>query len=85
MIRFTPQLATLLDEVIRKRRGDLIPSLSKVQSGTLTEDERQAFLQAITDEFCASGCGSGDEPNERGLLLESLLDCLNPVGKARGG
>ncbi len=79
--KLTPPLSALLEEVIRKQRPDLVQLLAKVKSGTIAEDERRTLLAAISTEFCATGLGPGDEPNKRGLLLESLLDCLNPVGR----
>ena len=73
------ELKALLQDVVRKQRPDLIGSLPKAESGALTANEKRAFINAVSREFTASGLGSGDEPNERGLLLESLLDRLNAI------
>ena len=75
--QLTPQLKALLEEVVQKHRPDLLPLLPKAQSAALAADEQGAFLEAISSEFCATGRQADDEPNERGLLLETLLDCLN--------
>lgn len=71
------ELNALLEDVVRKQRPDLIGLLPKAESGALTQNEKRALIDAVSSEFTASGLGSGDEPNERGHLLESLLDRLN--------
>lgn len=72
-------MKALLEDVVRKHRPDLIGSLPRAESGALAENEKRALINAVLSEFTASGLGAGDEPNERGLLLESLLDRLNAI------
>jgi len=80
--RLTPQLIDLLEDAVRKQRPTLAPLLAKLKADALSEDERRALIDVISSEFCASGLGADDEPNERGLLLETLLDRLNAVGSS---
>ena len=75
--RLTPQLMALLEDVVQKRCPDLASSLSKAQSFEFTDDERRALLNATSAEFSATGLAPDDEPNQRGLSLEALLDYLN--------
>lgn len=66
----------LLSEVIWKRcpaMGGVLGSLQEVQ---LTEYQRDELRQAVADEFVETGLRADDEPNERGLLLEELIDRL---------
>ncbi len=75
------QLNLLLEDVVRKQRPDLVRLLDKVRDGDVTDEERCTLMDLISTEFCTSGLGPGDEPNERGFLLEELLSYVNPVGK----
>ena len=56
------------------RRSDLWGAL---QSQEMTPSQREELAHLITLEFAASGLRPDDEPNERGLRLESLLDEIN--------
>lgn len=69
----------LLTEVIEKQKSSLYPIIDKIDTGVITNEERSLLVEAITQEFCATGIGHDEEPNERGLLLEALLDALNPI------
>lgn len=46
---------------------------------SLTDEEREELRLAVAAELCESGLKDDDEPNERGLALEVLIDLL---GKA---
>lgn len=76
--KLTSQLNSLLLDVVHKQQLASV-SIDKVQAGTLTDEERRIYLDALSREFCETGLGPDDEPNERGLLLESLIDFLNPI------
>jgi|GEM_PF-1039660 len=67
-------LYALLREVVERHCPQY---LSKLGSGDrLMKHEKFALQQATTDELLATGLREDDEPNERGLLLESLIDFL---------
>ena len=67
----------LLEEVIRARAGD-IPELQGISvRRDLTDSEVAILCHLLTQEFIASGLGPGDEPNDRGLRIEKILDDLN--------
>jgi hypothetical protein len=74
-----PKLAVLLEETLAKQLPDSTPLMEKVRNGSLSDEEARAIIDSVSNEFCASGLGSKDEPNERGLLLEALLDWVNPA------
>lgn len=40
----------------------------------MTAHQREELCAALSDELCATGLNSSDEPDERGLMLERLID-----------
>jgi len=69
----------LLTEVLAKRRPDLVALAERTPLEDLTKDQLWDIEMAISSEFCATGLREDDEPNERGLLLNSLLTVVNRV------
>ena len=59
-----------------KRNPDMIGIVASIQNVALAEDQREELRQTLTDEFIETGLRENDEPNERGLLLEELVDRL---------
>lgn len=77
MFRKPPnRIANLLREVITKYRPDLIGVFYSPQTGDLTAQQRMDLREAVGNELCETGLRENDEPNERGLLLEELIDWL---------
>lgn len=76
-LKLSPDLAAILRGVVEARRPDLIHLLDS--SATLAAKERQALRQALADELAATGLRDDDEPNERGHLLEELIDKLGSL------
>jgi hypothetical protein len=68
----------LLREAIARQNADLLPLLEGLYEGSLSADELNELREAVAGEFLDSGLGPGDEPNERGLQLEDLIDELAP-------
>lgn len=66
----------LLMEVLEKRRPDLLRLLPPYRESYLTDLERDEIIDAVTDEFTATGLRSDDEPNERGIRLDDLIGAL---------
>jgi hypothetical protein len=54
----------------------LLDRLATVGEAPLTPDEREDLRDAVSQELLASGLTGADEPNSRGLALESLIDAL---------
>ena len=79
MIRIPERLQDTLREVTKKRNPQLLAFLSA--KGELSLDAKQRFQiqQSLGDELCETGLNRDDEPNDRGYLLEELIDL---VGKA---
>lgn len=76
-IRLPAELDFLLRDVARQQHVDI--SLLRNEEGDWMLDsiQRQELMDAVSDEFACSGLKPDDEPNERGLALENLLDRLN--------
>jgi hypothetical protein len=76
-IRLPAELDFLLRDVARQQHVDI--SLLRNEGGKwmLDSTQRQELMDAVSDEFARSGLRPDEEPNERGLALESLLDRLN--------
>ncbi len=70
------EYAAVLRQVVNGRRPDLLPLVDSMTRRQLTEAEREELRQTIADELTATGLGPGDEPNDRGLVLESVIDWL---------
>ncbi len=70
----TEEANALLRQVVEKHCPQHLNNLAKLSE--LTQGERLALQQAVADELLATGLGEDDEPNERGLRLESLIDFL---------
>lgn len=74
--RVPEDLRQLLLEVIAARRPDLLSILVTEPPGELDDALRSELRIALGEELCETGLRVDDEPNERGLLLESLIDVL---------
>ena len=75
-LRLSQAMADVLREVIQNHRPDLLTILDSPVDVELTEQQRDDLRQAVTDEFCQTGLKENDEPNQRGLLLEEIIDRL---------
>jgi hypothetical protein len=67
----------LLREVLEKRgeRGRIL--LSKAITNDLSRAERTMICEFLAIELITSGLKANDEPNARGLLIESVIDFIN--------
>ncbi len=45
----------------------------------LAEGDREALIDALLRELSETGLGSGDEPNQRGLEIETLIDFVGSI------
>ena len=75
-LRLPQAMADVLREVVQDHRPDLLTILESRENIELTEQQRDDLRQAVTDEFCQTGLKENDEPNQRGLLLEKIIDRL---------
>jgi hypothetical protein len=66
----------LLADVVRRQDPKLEARLATLGQVALTDDEREAYRQAILRELLETGLTEDDEPNTRGNELEELIDHL---------
>lgn len=67
---------TLLHEVISKCSPESLAILDHIGESPLTSEQREELREIIWMEFCNTGLREDSEPNERGLVLEGLIDML---------
>jgi len=72
--RMTQNLRVLLLEVVQARCPKYIDAMHRIDQ--LSPDERLALQQTVADELVSTGLGKNDEPNERGVMLEALIDAI---------
>lgn len=66
----------LLRYVVNKHSPEMEPRLATLGSTPLRGDEREALRSAVLRELLESGLDRSDEPNQRGLSLEAIVDDL---------
>lgn len=76
MILIPQRLRGLLLEVMAKRQPRLMECLSHDGELTLQVQQRLDMQNSLGDELCATGLRPDDEPNERGMAIEELIDIL---------
>lgn len=67
----------LLREVVA--RHGVAVDVDYVALAELSEQVREALIDAISTEFITTGLRPDDEPNSRGLELEDLLNVVRGV------
>lgn len=75
-LQLPSKMSELLSEIVWKRDPTMVGVVASLQDVQLTVDQREELRQAVTDELMETGLRDDDEPNERGLLLEELIDRL---------
>lgn len=74
--RLNLQEMNTLREVISKQRLSLLPIIDSIGFIPLTTEQREELRVVLSDELVQTGLMENDEPNERGLLIENLIDRL---------
>lgn len=65
----------LLLEVLEIKK--LIRLVQETDAGLFCKlSDKEKIKQAVLDEFCSSGLRDDNEPNQRGLELEGLIDAI---------
>jgi hypothetical protein len=67
-------LRRLLEDVMSRRTPRLRHAAASLDPSRAADAELDEVCQALTDEFVETGFGPDGEPNDRGLLLERLID-----------
>lgn len=69
-------LHRLTREVLKARAPEHASLAELIGTRPLTQDEREAMRECLSDELADTGLGPDDEPNERGLLIEAAIAWL---------
>jgi hypothetical protein len=77
MLRSLPgHLSDLIREIITKYHPEMYAMLDSTKEESFSAEQAGSLQESAGSEFCKSGLKEGDEPNDRGLLLEELIDWL---------
>ncbi|MCL5735305.1 MAG: hypothetical protein M1274_06900 [Actinobacteria bacterium] len=71
------QALDLLREVIENQLPEDMEVLALARDGCPADERRRQLVSLIASEFARSGLGPDDEPTDRGIELEELLDDIN--------
>ncbi len=71
----TPRLRSLLVEIAAKRNFQLPGEGVK----HLVERDRDLLIDVLLQEFSETGLGSDDEPNQRGVEIEEIIDLVGTI------
>lgn len=71
-------LRVLLREVCAKNGRDLSFEMMEGGKCFFDDNEREWLVDALVQELSDTGLRLDDEPNERGLEIEALIDFLGP-------
>lgn len=66
----------LLEQIVARRRPELLRLLSLLGKVKLSEDQREALREVVASEFTEVGLSDQDEPNSYGRVLEELIDWI---------
>ncbi len=77
--RLNHQDIRLLKEIASKHNPSLLSVVTLVIKASVTIEQREQLREVIAMEFVRTGLGKDDEPNERGILLERLIDRLGDI------
>ena len=68
------EVRPLLEEVVRKRNRELAALVLSGEFGRLSARDYGEIRLSLGKELCETGLDQDDEPNKRGLEIESLID-----------
>ena len=77
MIKLSDTQRSLLLDILRRRAPQIVPDLTLDYSQQLTRDVVLEILDQVTTELCDFGFNPDSEPNEYGLVLETLTGALS--------
>ena len=78
-------MGSLLREIAAKYGVQLSMDENGREQFELSDSIRRELIDAISTEFVETGLTDNNEPNQRGIRLEELLDALNRFEKIESG
>ena len=79
MVRIPSRLQEVFREILVEHQPECLSKLSPAGELSLLPAEQASLRRLLARELCESGLMPNDEPNDRGLAIEELIDL---VGKA---
>ena len=76
-------MGNLLREIAEKNGVQLSADENGREQFDLSDSTRRELIDAISTEFVETGLTDNNEPNQRGIRLEELLDALNKFDQKR--
>lgn len=77
------QLFHTMNEILAKRAPELSFVANSINElSFISYNDRMSICDALADEFSETGIRGDFEPNDRGILIENIIDIVNP---SRGG
>ena len=76
-------MGNLLREIAGKYGVQLSTDDNGREQFDLSDSIRRELIDAISTEFVETGLSDNNEPNQRGVRLEELLDALNKFDQKR--
>ena len=76
-------MGNLLREIAGKYGVQLSTDDNGREQFDLSDSIRRELIDAISTEFVETGLTDNNEPNQRGIRLEELLDALNKFDQKR--
>jgi len=78
--KLTRKEMVLLREVVLKRSPKHMGLVEVLEKGELlAPDQAEELVNIVFAEFCETGLNPDDEPNARGLLLDTLMAKLDSL------
>ena len=78
-------MGNLLREIAGKYGVQLSTDDNGREQFDLSDSIRRELIDAISTEFVETGLSDNNEPNQRGVRLEELLDALNKFERVESG
>jgi len=79
MTRRTEEHVRILREIVELRDPSLLPLVDSLPGRGLDEGQREILRGILADELSETGLDPDDSPNERGYVIEDLIDWLGHV------
>ena len=64
-------------DILDKRNPSLALELSDIGLPDLPKEKLSEIIDCLIEEFVETGLLDSSEPNERGLIIEDLIDIVN--------
>jgi len=82
-MRLDDEEMALLNEIVRRRRAELIPVVTSIGGARLSTESREELRAVLADELEEHGLGPDHEANAYGLYVDALIGRLHFAWRPR--